>query len=119
MQKHIKLTFKKINTLGAISECLHNDEFSLVIKLIAVLFNTLLYLEEMDIYTSSNIFSRFEHILFSIATFILEIVLSFLLQTLSFRSPHTKKFTDVKSGKLGGYSTLLLPNHLLCIFLSR
>ena len=59
------------------------------------------YLEEMDLEKSSNIFSGILAHSFSIAALILAIVLGVLLQTSFFRNSHTKKFTSVKSGKLG------------------
>ena len=91
-----------------------------MLKPVAVLFNRFLYLEELYLETPSNISSGIGANSFSIATLILAIVSDFLLQTLSFRNPYKKKFTDVKSGELGEYSTVpLLPSHLFCIFLSR
>ena len=121
MQKHIKLTMNKIkdtwgsfrivNILTSSPKCSNWLPYCLI---------HFLNLEEMDLETYSNILFGICAHSFSIATLILAIVLSFLLQTLSFRSCHAKKFTGVKSGKLGEYLMVpLLTNHLFCISLFR
>ena len=60
----------------------------------------------MDLEKSSNIFSGILPHSFSIANLILAIVSGFLQQTSFFRNRHTKKFTSVKSGKLGEHLTV-------------